>query len=110
MVTRREFIKVASALCGGAYGTYVGPRFSGAAGVTAAAGSMQFGYAAITWGNKVNDAIDDVAAVGFRGIQLRVGDGTFDRYGANPSALRDLLAHRKLSFPVLSSGNPVTDP
>jgi inosose dehydratase len=100
MVTRREFIKVVSA-------SYVASGFSRTVG---AAGSMQFGYAAITWGNKVDDAIDDVAAVGFRGIQLRVGDGTFDRYGANPSALRDLLAQRKLSFPVLSSGNLVIDP
>src|SRR5207244_12205758 len=96
---------------GGTYaGTYVGPRFSGAAAMAFAAGTMQFGYAALTWGNKVSDAIDDVAAVGFRGIQLRVGDGTFDKYGSNPAALRELLAQRKLAFPVLSSGNLVIDP
>lgn len=111
MVTRRDFLRATAGVCAGTCvaGAYVGPRFRRAAAV-GAAGSMQFGYAALTWGNKVSDAIDDVAAVGFRGIQLRVGDGTFDKYGSNPAALRDLLAQRRLAFPVLSSGNLVIDP
>src|SRR5439155_5784155 len=101
----RDFIKTVSAASLST--AYVASGFSR---TVDAAGSMQFGYAALTWGNKVSDAIDDVAAVGFRGIQLRVGDGTFDKYGSNPAALRDLLAQRKLAFPVLSSGNLVIDP
>ncbi|MBI4420795.1 MAG: hypothetical protein HY560_08215 [Gemmatimonadetes bacterium] len=32
---------------------------------------IRFGYAAITWGGNDRQAIDDIAAVGFRGIQLR---------------------------------------
>src|SRR5687768_11503247 len=32
---------------------------------------LKFGYAAITWQGKDLDAIRDVSAVGFRGIQLR---------------------------------------
>jgi inosose dehydratase len=75
-----------------------------------AAASMRFGYAAITWGNDVPRAIDDIAAVGFRGIQLRAGDGTVARYSANPKALHDLLAQHHLEFAVLSSGNLATDP
>jgi len=105
MVTRREFVKSVSAASFSA--AYIA---SGLSRTLAGASSMKFGYAAITWGNKVTDAIDDIAAVGFRGIQLRVGDGTFDKYGSSPAALRDLLAQRALAFPVLSSGNLVIEP
>ena len=37
---------------------------------SAAPGDVQFGYAAITWQGQDRQAIDDVAAVGFKGIQL----------------------------------------
>jgi inosose dehydratase len=75
-----------------------------------AAASIQFGYAGITWGNDYMKAIDEVAAVGFRGIQLRAGDGLLDRFGDRPSALRELLAGKRLAFPVFSSGNLSLDP
>jgi len=71
---------------------------------------MKYGYAAITWGNDVIQAIDDVAAVGFRGIQLRTGDGTLARWGDKPAALGQLLAKRSLTLVALSSGNLVIDP
>jgi inosose dehydratase len=99
MVTRREFLSLAGIACAGGFGRTVH-----------AASSMRFGYAAITWGNDVPQAIDDIAAVGFRGIQLRAGDGTVARYSANPAALHDLLAQHHLEFAVLSSGNLATDP
>jgi len=101
MVTRRQFL-AASATCAAAASAL------GRSG--SAASPMKFGYAAITWGNDVPQAIDDIAAVGFRGIQLRAGDGTVARYSANPRALHDLLAPRHLEFAVLSSGNLATDP
>jgi inosose dehydratase len=101
MVTRRQFL-AASATCAAAASAL------GRSG--SAASPMTFGYAAITWGNDVPQAIDDIAAVGFRGIQLRAGDGTVARYSANPRALHDLLAPRHLEFAVLSSGNLATDP
>ncbi len=69
---------------------------------------MHFGYAAITWGSAVTQAIDDIAAVGFRGIQLR-GEA-FAQYGERPKELRDLLDRRGLKFVVLSSGNLSIDP
>src|SRR5262249_2691841 len=52
--------------------------------------------------------IDDVAAVGFRGIQLRLE--AFQQYGDKPSALKHLLAQHQLTFAVLSSGNLSIDP
>ena len=69
---------------------------------------MQLGYAAITWGSAVTQAIDDIAAVGFRGIQL--SGEAFTQFGARPQELRDLLAHRHLTFAALSSGNLSIDP
>jgi inosose dehydratase len=70
---------------------------------TAADPSMHFGYAAITWGADIVKAMDDIAAVGFKAIQLR-GEA-FAQYGDKPKELRALLDQRKLTFAVLSSGN-----
>jgi inosose dehydratase len=68
-----------------------------------AAGRIRPGCAAITWGGKDDQAIDEIAEVGFKGIQLR--GSAFDAYGTRPAVLRDLLAKRGLAFAVLSSGN-----
>jgi inosose dehydratase len=75
-----------------------------------AAASLDYGYAAITWGNDFIKAIDEIAAVGFRGVQLRAGDGLLDRFEDKPAALRELLAAKRLAFPVFSSGNLSIDP
>jgi len=64
---------------------------------------IKLGYAAITWGGDDPKAIDEVAAVGFKGIQLRAS--AFDRWSATPGDLTSLLAAHRLAFPVLSSGN-----
>jgi len=118
MVTRRTFLVAAST-------SYVVSAFRGtvdgssafnravddspASGrIVEAAASMRFGYAAITWGSDVTQAIDDIAAVGFRAIQLR-GEA-FAQFGDRPAALRERLEQRRLAFAVLSSGNLSIDP
>jgi inosose dehydratase len=63
-------------------------------------GGIRFGYAAMTWGNEERQAIDDIAAVGFPGIQFRVNAVT----DFQPMELKDLLAQHKLKFVALSSG------
>jgi inosose dehydratase len=68
-----------------------------------AAGRIRPGYAAITWGGKDDQAIDEIAEVGFKAIQLRAT--AFDEYGTRPAALKERLAKRGLTFAVLSSGN-----
>ena len=80
------------------------PRFSR----TPAAGPIRFGYAAITWGGNDPQAIDDIAALEFRGIQLRAS--AVARWGTRPEALRDLLAARGLTMVALSSGLVRLDP
>jgi inosose dehydratase len=83
---------------------------SAAARSLKARASMQFGYAAITWGSDYMTAIDEIAAAGFKGIQLRAGDGLLDRFGNKPAELKELLARNRLAFPVFSSGNLSIDP
>ncbi len=69
---------------------------------------LRFGYAAITWNGNDRQAIDDIAALGFRGIQLR--QSAFDTWGDRPAELKDLLAQQGLVFVALSSGNVPLDP
>lgn len=99
MVTRRTFLGAAAA------------AFAPSALRRAAAQParpMRLGYAAITWGADIVKAMDEIAAVGFHAIQLR-GEA-FAQYGGRPQELRALLAERRLTFAVLSSGNLSIDP
>lgn len=66
------------------------------------AARIRFGYAAITWNGNDRQAIDDIAALGFRGIQLR--QPAVDQWGDRPAELKDLLAQHRLRFVALSSG------
>jgi len=96
VVNRREFLSTLGA---------------GAVAATARAGtaaSMKFGYAAITWGANVTQAIEDIGSLGFRSIQLR--SEAFAQFGAKPAALRELLDKHRLKMSVLSSGNLSIDP
>ncbi|HJZ78646.1 MAG TPA: TIM barrel protein [Vicinamibacterales bacterium] len=99
MVTRRQVLGI---LAGSAVASVARPA--------RAAASLRYGYAAITWGNDYMTAIAEIAAAGYRGVQLRAGDGLLDRFGDKPAALRDLLEQKTLAFPVFSSGNLSIDP
>jgi inosose dehydratase len=84
-----------------------------AAGVAAwrrrpTAARIRLGYAAITWNGNDAQAIDDIAALGYTGIQLR--QSAFDKWHERPSELKDLLARKHLVFVALSSGNAPLDP
>ncbi len=70
--------------------------------------AIQFGYHAITWGGKDVQAIEEIAAGGFKGIQLR--SNLIQEYGDKPAAIKDLLAKHKLTFVAFSSGNVLIDP
>ena len=71
----------------------------------AAAPRMQFAYTAMTWGNEEAQAIDDIAALGFQGIQFR--DSVVKNF--TPAQLRALLQQRRLTFTALSSGTVALD-
>ena len=69
---------------------------------------LQIGYSAITWGGKDDQAIQDIASLGYKGIQLRAN--TFGPYRNKVSELRDLLTKHDLTLCMFSSGNVEIDP
>ncbi len=64
---------------------------------------IAFGYAQITWGDDTTKGIDEIADIGFRGVQLRA---VAMKEFADPAALRERLAARRLSFVCYSGGSP----
>jgi inosose dehydratase len=92
-LNRRDFLEMVAAVGGGAL------SFREAR----PASRIQPGYAAITWGGRDDQAIDEIAEVGFKAIQLRAT--AFDAYGTRPAVLKARLAQHGLTFAVLSSGN-----
>ncbi|MGH9573741.1 MAG: sugar phosphate isomerase/epimerase family protein [Candidatus Acidiferrales bacterium] len=105
-VSRRSFLWMLSSV--GA-GLALARSTAGRGFAAQAAGSMpgiRIGYASITWGGKAQQAIDDISALGYRGIQLRSDD--IKQF--QPAVLRDELRRKNLEFVALSSGNVQIDP
>ena len=71
-------------------------------------GDIKIGYSAITWGGKDEQAMADLAGLGFKGIQLRAN--TFAPYRSKPSELKDALVKNNLTLCMFSSGNVEIDP
>ncbi|WP_461068738.1 sugar phosphate isomerase/epimerase family protein [Spirosoma horti] len=69
---------------------------------------MKIAYSAITWGGNDAQAITDISALGYRGIQLRAN--AFGPYKARPSELKALLDQHHLALAMFSSGNVEIDP
>jgi inosose dehydratase len=69
---------------------------------------LKFGCAAITWNENNTQAITDIVALGYRGIQLRAS--AVAEWGTRPNALAELLAANRLTFVALSSGVVRLDP
>src|SRR5262245_2128485 len=67
--------------------------------ITPRPSEIEFGCAAITWGGNDRQAIQDIAAVGFRGIQLR--SNVLKEFGEKPGALRALLGQHRLTMVAL---------
>jgi len=68
---------------------------------------VRVGCSAITWSDKAEKAIEEIAEAGFAGIQLRA---PVIEQLPDPHKLRDLLAQHKLTFVALSSGQASIDP
>jgi inosose dehydratase len=70
--------------------------------ISGAPSDIRWGYAAITWNGDDRKAIEDIAALGFPGIQLR--SNCIGEFGNSPAVVRNLLDEHKLSLVALSSG------
>lgn len=75
--------------------------------ISPAPAEIHFGYASITWNENDRQAIEDIAALGFPGIQLR---SNVLKEFASAVELRDLLEKHHLKMVALSSGNVNIDP
>jgi inosose dehydratase len=100
-LNRRQFVRTAAVAT-------TGVALAGVPPVFAAPGDIQFGYAAITWQGQDRQAIEDVASVGFKGIQLRTS--ALPEFGDKPAALKELLAKHRLTMVAFSSGNVRIEP
>lgn len=100
-VSRREFLAslaVAAVAC--ARGTQ--------SPVVSSTPRFRIGYSASTWGNLELVAIDDIAQLGFGGIQFR--SNIVGHFMRQPSVLRDLMSQKKLLLVALSSGSVTLEP
>lgn len=70
--------------------------------------NLKLAYSAITWGGKDLDAMKDIAALGFKGVQLRAN--AYDNYKTKVSELKDIIVANGLALPMFSSGNVEIDP
>lgn len=68
---------------------------------------MRLGCAAITWDGKDDEAIQQISALGYPGIQLRAN---VLKEHPDPKTLEAALSEHKLTFVALSSGGTPLDP
>jgi inosose dehydratase len=68
---------------------------------------LRVGYASITWDGRDDEAIEQISAVGYPGIQLRAN---VLKEHPDPKTLQAALAEHKLIFVALSSGGTQLDP
>ncbi|MBK6798170.1 MAG: TIM barrel protein [Acidobacteria bacterium] len=74
----------------------------------AAENEINVGYHAITWGNNVDQAINEISELGFKGIQIRRAD--YEKYAGRVSEFKEILAARKLTVVSISTGNVTIKP
>jgi len=98
--SRREFLGVLSAVAVAASVPRMTFAFAGAKA------QIRFGYTSITWGKAERQSIDDIAALGYPGIQMRADAVTEFK----PEELRDILKQHNLTLVALSSGELNIDP
>ena len=98
MTTRREFVRQISGAAVSAALPFPAMR-----DLPRSAGSIRIGYASITWNENDRQAIEDISALGYAGIQLRAN--VLTSIGQDTAALRRSLAEHHLTFVALSSGN-----
>lgn len=76
---------------------------TGALGSGGRVPGLKVGYSAITWGGNDVQAMKDISALGFKGIQLR--SNILKEYSTKPESVKELLKQYNLEFPMFSSGN-----
>jgi inosose dehydratase len=68
---------------------------------------ISWGCSIITWGEETEKGIQEIAALGYKGIQLR--SNLYKTYKDKPAELKAMLDKYPLAFPIFSSGNVEID-
>jgi inosose dehydratase len=105
-INRRQFI-TAAGLSALALSSGANRLFAQSADLQKASG-LKIAYSSITWNGNDAQAIADLVALGYKGIQIRAN--TFGPYKAKPSELKALLDQHNLKLAMFSSGNVEIDP
>src|SRR2546428_4515929 len=95
--SRRQFL-----LCAGA--TALAAQFDAnpISSVFAAEYEFKVGYHAVTWGDKTEQAIDEISELGFSGVAIRRSD--YEKYANRAAEFKDLIASKKLTLVSISTG------
>jgi len=69
---------------------------------------IKIGYHTITWGDKTEQAIDDISELGFSGVAIRRPD--YEKYANRTAEFKDLIAAKKLTLVSISTGDVTINP
>jgi inosose dehydratase len=69
---------------------------------------FKIGYHAVTWGDKTEQAIDEISELGFSGVAIRRSD--YEKYANRAAEFKDLMAAKKLTLVSISTGDVTINP
>jgi inosose dehydratase len=69
---------------------------------------FKIGYHTITWGDKTEQAIDEISELGFIGVAIRRSD--YEKYANRAAEFKDLMAAKKLTVVSISTGDVTINP
>jgi inosose dehydratase len=101
--SRRRFL-------GGVSAATLAARFDAGSVVSAFTDDYEFkvGYHTAPWGENTEQAIEEISALGFRGIQIQTGD--YQKYASRPAEFKSLMAAKNLTVVSISSGGLTIKP
>ena len=76
--------------------------------VFAADYEFKIGYHAMTWGDKTEQAIDEISELGYIGVAIRRSD--YEKYANRAAEFKDLMAAKKLTLVSISTGDVTINP
>jgi len=69
---------------------------------------FKIGYQVMTWGDKIEQAIDDISGLGFRGVEIRRAD--YEKYAGRAAEFKDLMAAKRLTVVSIATGDVTINP
>jgi inosose dehydratase len=76
--------------------------------VLAADYELKIGYHTVTWGDRTEQAIDEISELGFGGVAIRRPD--YEKYANRAAEFKALMAAKKLTLVSISTGDVTINP